>query len=116
MKWLSRGDYFTEKEWNNVREYYFGPIQVKGITDAEKQLIRVYGGNPIKYAYQIMHHEKMVEMCAYPLDVGGHIRKMLQYGLSRNTHMGAGIVTEYDENIFEGYKRAFDARCESSAT
>ncbi len=58
-------EYFTQEEWNDTREYPFGPLSVKAPKNPLPFFKRAFGESAMKWAY-VMYHHKDFKIRALP--------------------------------------------------
>lgn len=66
----SKGDYFTQEEWNEPPKLYaFGPTQLYGVKSIEPYLERSYGPLALKYIALLYPHDVYSHIYANPLKI-----------------------------------------------
>ena len=114
MHQLSTEEYMTKKEWNESKEYSFGPTKLTSIKDASAYLSRRYGKDALDFACQVLHHDVLASMYQHLFDIKGHIQKIWKYDLPRRTYLEDRSPIEYDGKKYEEYIRKIDTALKKS--
>jgi hypothetical protein len=100
MQALFTEEHMTPKEWNDSKDYSFGPIKLKSIRNAIPYLERRYGPGVSDFAFQVLHHDVLAIMYHEPFNIFGNLQKIWKYDLPRRTYLDDRSSVEYDSKTY----------------
>lgn len=104
------GEYFTLQNWNDSKEYDFGPISMTGVKDYRECIDRSYGPDAMDFAYQTIHHEEFNKIFGQPLRVRENLKIISEYGLPRRTVLSDKSPIEYNKELYTKLIAEIDQR------
>lgn len=108
-------EYFSVQEWNEAKEYPFGPLQLTSIQDAKSYLTRHYGDDVFDFAYQGPHHDILGKAIHEPFSFFKNAYTAFwTYGLPQRTYLEDRSPVKYDVEKYEKLTHEIDARMQKA--